>query len=782
MKKIAETGIKAGTLAVALALSACGGGGGASSGSNDSTGAAAAQRTVSGTAAKGLLKGAAVAVYAIDAQGNRASQPTVTTLTAGDGTYSIKLPTTLLNFVIEVGVAPGAVMADEATGQDIPLAAGFKLRSVVGLADTAATTYQAAVSPFTEMIARTAETAAGGKLTSQAVGDAKTAVRTLLGFDPETVQPVNANSDAAASATDVQKNQSLMLAALSQMAKQSSGDCAQADAGERIACVVNRVAGAVSVKDGTPALNASSQAEFSAALTRVAEDDTINHTGKHGVVGIPVVVPTPNPDSGSTPTTPTVPAKPVSGVDAARTLFGSLRANLLAIDADNALTTTVAGIRNDLENGIAPAGGDVGNTVALMESAAAYLQRYRSDTTLPTDLVVRAYHATTDSLYPYEQGNAPGYGACKVQVDPLAIKCRVVSSDYRQWYPTAPYTSTLGYAQRVFTLTPRAGDATKLDYVARLEKASVTMTWNGRTNVPSTPVVTPVGAAALGTLTYATSAGDIVQLGIKGSMPARLDNGGAVVADSESWDVAASRVSQGNNLYQYNFGATLAAIKDGRTVGTLAIAPASHLRLSIPDLATGTVVQDAANELLVVVNGGTGTTSVNGTLKLSNTRTDKNGQALMPTQLSFDGTVQHDGNTLLSGTVGIVRHGYESSDSQAPESSSNFVQDTVAVTGLLSVPNRPRIGINIGVTHLAPAAANVSVQYRDGTSVVNASVTAVPGRSTPVVSVASASGVQFAFAGPKEVVDVTKDGAAVAKLDLAKGVVYYADGSYESLK
>lgn len=791
MKKIAETSIRVGTLAVALALSACGGGGGggAASGSNDSAGPVAAQRTVSGTAAKGLLKGATVAVYAIDAQGVRASQATVTTLTASDGTYSIKLPATLLNFVIEVGTAPGATMADEATGQDIPLPAGFKLRSVIGLADAATTTYQAAVSPFTEMIARTAETAGGGKLTSQAVGDAKTAIRTLLGFDPETVQPVNANSDAAATATEAQKNQSLMLAALSQMARNSSADCAQSGAAERIACVVDKVAGAVSVKDGTPALSASSQAGLSAALAQVAEDAKINRTGKHDIVGVPVLVPTPKPekgdDSGSKPAppTPTVPATPVSGVDAAKILFGSLRTNLQSIDANNALTDTVARIRDDLENGIAPAGGDVANTVVLMESAAAYLQRYRSDTTLPTDLAVRAYHATTDGFYPYGPNNAPGYGTCKVQAEPLAIKCRVVSSGYRQSYSTGPYSYTQAYSQRVFTLTPQAGDATKLDYVARLEKATVTMTWNGVRNVPATPVVTPVGTAALGTLTYATStAGDLVQIGIKGAMPGRLDNGGAVVEDSETWDVAASRVSQGNNLYQYNFGATLAALKDGRTVGTMAIDPASHLRLNIADLANGRVAPDAANELLVVVSGGTGATSVNGKLKLSNTKTDKNGEAMMPTALSFEGALQHNGSTVLSGGVSIVRRGYEAFDSQAPESSTNFVKDAVAVTGSLSVPNRPQIGINVGVSRVAFDGADLNVQYRDGTSVVNASVSAVAGNAAPVVSVSSASGVQFTFANAKEAVNVTKDGAVVAKLDLAKGMVYYADGKFESLK
>ncbi len=116
----------------------------------------APERTVQGTAAKGLIKGAKVSVYALDAQGVRGAAALATAITGDDGTYKLQLAASVQNFVIEVSAAPGAVMADEASGTDIAIPESMKLRSVVTLASAATGTYEGTVSPLTEMIARTA--------------------------------------------------------------------------------------------------------------------------------------------------------------------------------------------------------------------------------------------------------------------------------------------------------------------------------------------------------------------------------------------------------------------------------------------------------------------------------------------------------------------------------------------------------------------------------------------------------------------------------------------------
>jgi hypothetical protein len=91
------------------------------------------------------------------------------------------------------------------------------------------------------------------------------------------------------------------------------------------------------------------------------------------------------------------------------------------------------------------------------------------------------------------------------------------------------------------------------------------------------------------------------------------------------------------------------------------------------------------------------------------------------------------------------------------------------------------LSLLIGATRTALDAADVSAQYRDGTVVINASVTARAGERHPLVKVASADGVAFSFSGTGVPVPVTKDGAVVAQLDLVKGIISYSDGSTESL-
>ncbi|MBK4737872.1 hypothetical protein [Noviherbaspirillum pedocola] len=711
----------------------------------------------------------------------------MTTQTGNDGTYAFQLPSSVLNFVVEVSTATGAMMADEATGQDIALPAGMKLRSVVNLAAAATTTYKAAVSPFTEMVARAAESAGGGKLTSQAVQQAKEGVRTLLGFDPETVQPVNANSDAAAGASEDEKNQSLMLAAISQMAKDSSLNCAQTAPADRIACVVDKVAGSVTIQNGVTVLDASSQAPLRDALNEVASDATINHTGKTTPVGIPLAAPasTPNPSSTDAQPSPTqaqpVPT-PANPVEAAKALFGSLRTNLQSINADNALTNTISQIKTDLQNGVAPAGGNVADTFALAQSAIAYLNSYQANPAMPTSLIVTGNVAHTGSFAPYGQPISNGYGNCEVQASPLSITCNVITdaalSDPNYVYvPLGPQTQT--YLNRTITLTPQA-DGIHFDYAASTQKGSVTYTWDNATHtyVKGAPIVNPVGNAAQGTLTYAQTDASLVQLSLHGTMPGRFDHTGAVIDDSENWDFDATRADLGNNVYQYNFGGKFAALKGGQTVGTMNVDPSSHLRLN---MVNGVVAQDNANELYLVMNGGTGTTGANGKLTLSRTQADKNGLSLMPTSLVFQGALQKDGVTVFTGNVSIARQNYSQFDTFAPVTASNFPVDAAFVSGQLSVPNRPKIGLNVGVTRLAIDATNMTAQYNDGTSVVNATVTARAG-AAPLVKVQSSSGVAFSFTDTTQNVDVTKDGATVAKLDLGKGIVYYADGAYESLK
>lgn len=776
MQKITGTVVKSSAIALALALAGCGGGGGGSStpvgstpGSTPgaTTPAPTAQRTIQGTAAKGLIKGGKISVYALDAQGVRGASALASAVTGTDGTYTLQIPANVQNFVLEVTAASGAVMADEATGTDIAIPDSLKLRTVVTLASNADTKYSANVSPLTEMVARTAETA-DGKLPTAAVALAKTSVRTLLGFDPETVKPINSNSDAVAGASEDEKNQSLALAAISKMGSAVSADCAQTNPGERIACVVTKLAGSVKVTNGQPSLDQNSLAKFSDAIQSVAKDKTINHTGKDKIVGIPVLA-TPTPPASTTPA--------ATPVDATKALFGSLRTNLRSLGDSDAFRSTVDGIQADLTGTVAPLANDVGGLVTLVPTMADVLDAFRAGSlgSMTTAVVYDniAYPWSGYDMPPYD-----GNGNCTMVASPLSITCTVVQADYLPGSGSVdPSSYKIVYMNRVFKLEPKAGSTTDYSYTTYLQQASVQ--YNGMsTSHPSAPV--QVGDVQTGTISYAASGGTVSQFSFKGGVTGRLADDGTLVSDHEDWALNVSRSQEPSGTYLYKVDGSATAYKGGQAAGKVTIDSSSFVRVAQD--SNGKVPQNAANELQLTLSGTLADTTVSGTLHLKDDKQDKSKTTHMPTTLSFDGSLKHKDATVFTGSASLTRGGYENYDATAPVSDTNFIADAVQLSGSLSVPNRPTLSLTVGATRTGKEAVDISAQYGDGTSVINASVSAKAGQANPVVKVSSADGVAFSFSDLVTPVKVTKDGAVVAELNLAKGMITYADGATESIK
>lgn len=789
MQRIPSAVFRTGALALALVLAGCGGGGGGTGGGNSTPPPpdnVVPQRDIHGTAAKGLIKGAKVSVYALDAQGVRASTATASATTGTDGTYQMQVPVSMRNFVIEVSAAPGAMMADEATGTDIAIPGGMALRSVVTLADNATGAYQGTVSPLTEMVAQTAQTA-DGKLPPQAVAQAKAGVRTLFGFDPEVVKPVNSNSAAAANASEDEKNQSLALAAISKMAVTASAVCPQTTPGERIECVVDRMAAAVSIKEGQPSLDQTRLEEFRGALDTVAKDKTINLTGKDKVVGLPVLTPIPVPAPTPTPTEPApaptpapVPSLPTATptqLAATKALFSSLRTNMQALGEGDAFRTTSDAIKADLTGTVAPLATDAGGLASLTVSAIDLLDSIRAGRSFWTRVEVsnnQVRNSPTIGFFTI----ANGEGSCEITQSPLSMNCSVIQNAVLPGTTATFMAGTRVYATRTFKLEPKAGSASDYSYTAFLEKH--VLKYEGMTTV-GTPTREPIGDAFSGEITFARSGGNLTQLSVKGRMPGRLGPTGALDSDYEDWLLDVTRTMEANNLALYKFGGAFSATKAGQAAGKVEIDNTSFLRVALPATGSG-VVPNAANELQVTLRGILADTTISGTLRAAEGKQDKSKTTHVPTRLSFDGWLKHKDATVFSGSVAIHRSGYENFDASVGESATNFVADTVEIGGSLSIPNRPKLSLTVGVTRTGPDTADISVQYRDGTSVINASVSTKVGERHPLVKIASADGVAFSFTSTSVTVPVTKDGAVVAQLDLAKGLITYIDGSTESLK
>jgi hypothetical protein len=827
MQRIHGTVLKTSSIALALALAGCGGGGGgvstpaAANPTATTPAAPTAQRTVGGTAAKGLIKGGKVSVYTLDAQGVRGTAALASTITGADGTYKLQIPVSVQSFVIEVTSATGAVMADEATGTDIAIPDSLKLRSVVMLASNATNTYDGTVSPLTEMIARSAETS-DGKLPQAAVAQAKINVRTLLGFDPETVKPINSNSNAVANASEDEKNQSLALAAISKMGSVASADCGQSNPGERIACVVTKLTSSVKVTNGQPSLDQHTLAQFTDAIQAVAKDKTVNHTGKDKVVGIPLLTPlgnstgstpssstpststpstttpatgtpsttTPANPTGSSPSTSTPatgapsttpPALPTASTDqvaAAKALFASLRTNVLALDQNDAFRSTADAIKTDLNGTVAPLANDVAGLTKLIPSMADLLDvtRNAGAYNYPTNAVVNDNVAFRS----YGSYNiAYGSGNCTISKSPLSITCTVIQANNLPGsMATGIASGTMVYASRVFTLQQNATSTTDYTYSTYLQKTTAQYSLY---SITGQPVTEQIGAVQSGTIGYVTSANALSQFTLKGGVTGRMASDGSLISDREDWALNVTRTQELSGLYLYKISGSATAYKGDQAGGNVVIDNTSFARVSLPD-STGRIAQDAANEVQLTLSGTLDDTTVNGTFHASDDKQDKSKTTHTATNLSFSGTLKHKDATVFNGSATLARGGYENYDATAPESDTNFIADALQLSGTLSVASRPDLTLSVGATRTGKDATDISAQYRDGTAVVNASVSAKAGQAKPLVKVASVDGVSFSFADTSTAVRVTKDGAVVAELNLARGMITYIDGTTESIK
>lgn len=172
-----------------LALAACGGGGGASTANNVS---------LSGTAAKGILIGADVKVYAL-VNGVKGTTPLATTTTNANGEYVLSLAPTSNPLLIEVTANANTKMLDEtgtltADGKYPEVAAPTNL-SLRSFATEATKTTEVRVNPLTEMAIAVAASSGGLTLNNLVAGQEVAKLAAPEGVNPFTQTPVAKPAD-----------------------------------------------------------------------------------------------------------------------------------------------------------------------------------------------------------------------------------------------------------------------------------------------------------------------------------------------------------------------------------------------------------------------------------------------------------------------------------------------------------------------------------------------------------------------------------------------------------
>jgi len=205
------------TLATVLVLSGCGGGGGGDGSSPAATLPAAT--TVSGTAAKGIIKQAKVLVCRIVNGAPEADASCASTTSGNDGSYSVSFSDGYTGPAM-VKVMPGtaSTMMDETTGTDIPY--GMTMRAVVPAVSRTTTVY---VTPFSEMAASAASTTTIDATTIRQSIDAVQSAMLTLGVDMSVMPMVNLKDNGSDSAMlTLQSNMVKQLARVAMAAKNSN--------------------------------------------------------------------------------------------------------------------------------------------------------------------------------------------------------------------------------------------------------------------------------------------------------------------------------------------------------------------------------------------------------------------------------------------------------------------------------------------------------------------------------------------------------------------------------
>jgi hypothetical protein len=197
---------------MALTLSGCGGD------SSNGVQTPAVNNTVSGVASKGLIKNGSnnVKVYALNSDGTKGSL-LATTSTGANGEYSAVLGSYSGAVLVEVS----GTYTDEATGQPVTISVDKPLRAAC---DNVSGSVTVAVTPLTELAVQKA----GSTLTVDNIKAANTQVSTLFNMNIITTQPVDATATALGSASQAQKDYTLALAAISQMANSGTADAVHA--------------------------------------------------------------------------------------------------------------------------------------------------------------------------------------------------------------------------------------------------------------------------------------------------------------------------------------------------------------------------------------------------------------------------------------------------------------------------------------------------------------------------------------------------------------------------
>ncbi len=780
-------------------LAGCGGGGG-----GDADAPAAANVTLSGTAAKGLMANATVTAHAVKADGTVDDAALGTATTDGHGAYQLVFDATKDQpYVIRVVATADTTHVDELTGTAKPLPAGFTMRSLFVPTGTGAVAVTASVTPFSEMAVAAAQKASGG-ITAASAGQAISTVTQLLGFDPVGVAVV----PAADAGTVAQQQMAVMLAAVSQLVADGAAGCDAVAADARIGCVVGKLADSASTTSlKLEAGSGASAVDLSAALAAAVGTVLANPTAVPASIPSSVVAAAVQNLGCEGDACKAAEAKPETpAITAAKALFAQLSTDLRAVF---------------LGSGGSVAGGPV-NTEALAFKAAM------EDVQVPAEVLVADLSALIKGADLYNDfragrsGNSRGHAAGAVPSGTpastsgfTAVGCTVyedaattiesasaATANYVGCRATYYVTSASGVRttwRHGFTLTP--GSAGSFSYSTAARKR--VENWdgaNGRWVSVSNVLAEGQTRGYEGTLTAGTDAdGHITSFSVAGDLPGAFESGGsAIVNDHHRWALSGTRTLSGFRQEVSSLSGTLTAYSSADTVaGTLKVNGFKSREIPVTDDLTRPTASDPATqgdiaEIELDLVWTTADAEFAGSLKAVGSTWDASGHYHSPTDLSLSGSLRTIANgearEFAAGTFSTKLTGYGSFDELAAVSAGNRFGVEASFVGAITAPNRPALEVTVSGSgdNSESAPTSLTMQYRtlaNGTPrtvVAISHARAADGSDVFTLSEATA-GLSLAWNSRASSAELKHGSTVIGTLDRASKNVTFTDGSHVSL-
>lgn len=797
------------TLLAALVVAglsvACGGDGG-----GDTPAATTSTVTLSGVAAKGLLRNAVVTAHAVKADGTVDTAVLATATTDANGAYTLPAftATSGVPIVVRVTATAATRAVDEVSGTLVALPTDFVLRSVYVPTTTGPVSVTSHVTPFSELATAAAARATVG-ITAGTAAQAQVNVTALLGFDPTAVKPASIQSAQGPE----QQALAVMLTAVSKLANDSGLGCNEAALGDRTQCVVEKLSESASLGSTKPGTVGG--IDISAKLVESAVAVVNNPTLTQGTtVDVTTIgaVKSGLEGSGTPPVVSTSPA-----ITAAKSLFTGLKSDFSELFSQGGVSSIAQGAANiqgfrfktAMDGVQVPLLSAVADSSAILSGIDLYndFKAGRSGNNRAggtADDIANGNAQLMPNLSPVSCGvydrasNDPAAVLAATPQQAVSIGCQSVFYARRDAIANGYQITRWRHG---FTITPGADNTYTYSTIAR-RTVQTCLTGQACTQTANEALS---ASPSTGTVTTTLNGIHVAAFTIKGSYAATFKADTNELANASSVvDLAGSRTLPADKTSVASFsGSVVSKDGTGATVGTLTINSGSVTEIPVSADANGNEVAPNSPTAVRPFGGtfgagafdltwATATAEFQGTMSLTESSWDKSLTSHTPTRGTFTGalrTIENGVKTeFMSGSLTLSALGYANYDARLADSSTNFYTTNYAFVGAITAPSRPKLELSISGSMRSNEddPATVNLQYR---SIVNnapvrviGAVATRQGSDYSVKLTEATSNLSMTWApGATSATLYVNDTTVVGQLSKATKVLTFTDQSFVSL-